>query len=94
MNQSTSSPVASRKITKRNQRPITRLSDNLPDDSNSTAIVRPSFTNIMCTNNYSVSLMTIDPNHNKTTASNSSKKTVITKISRKKIKGRVNKQKL
>ena len=86
INQSTSSHVTSRKYSKRIRRSIARLSDNQLDDPTSRAIVWPTVTHNICINNSSVSVTTADPINNKTTASNSSKKKIITKVGREKMK--------
>ena len=73
INQSIYSPVDSRQHHKRNRRRTACLSNNLLDNSNSRAIVRPSVTNVIFKNYSSVSIMIMDFNHNKSTTSNSLK---------------------
>ena len=66
-NFSTSPLVASRKYPKRVRKSTEHLIDNQLNESNSRAIVRPSITNVICINDYSVSVMTNEPNYNVST---------------------------
>ena len=79
-------PVASRQHLKCIRRSTSHLSENQPDNQLFRTIDRPSVTNVMCTNNCSVSVTIMDLIYNKTTISNTLKKIIITKVGRGKSK--------
>ena len=63
-----SSPVIYiKKYPQRKWRTSEWLSDNQPEDQISRAPLLPTITNVICRNNFSISIMTMDPIHNKRT---------------------------
>ena len=72
-NSSTSQSVASRQYSKCVRKSTEQLIDKQLNNSNSRAIVRPSITSVIYTNNSSVNVMTINPNPNQSNISYSSK---------------------
>lgn len=72
-NSSTSQYVASRQYLKRVRKSTEQLYDKQLNNSNSRDLVRPSITSVIYTNYSSVNVMTINPNHNQSNISYSSK---------------------